>query len=89
VSRREEVVVTNPTGLHARPAARFVELARGFESTVSIEKDGRQGNAKSLVSVLKLGINQGSLVALAAEGPDENRAVEALSELLRDLAETE
>jgi phosphocarrier protein HPr len=89
VSRRAELVVTNATGLHARPAARFVELARGFESSLKLEKDGRQGNAKSLVSVLKLGLAQGSVVALHADGPDEDRAVDELSELLKTLAEEE
>jgi phosphotransferase system HPr (HPr) family protein len=89
VSRRADVEVTNPSGLHARPAARFVEAARAFEATLSLQKDGRQGNAKSLVSVLKLGIGQGSLITLEADGPDEDRAVEELTALLRSLAEAE
>jgi phosphocarrier protein HPr len=87
MSRRAEVQVTNPTGLHARPAARFVETARTFAATLSIEKDGRHGDAKSLIAVLRLGVDQGSVVALAADGPDEDRAIAELVELLVTLAE--
>lgn len=84
-----DVVVVNPTGLHARPATRFVEAARAFSSDVSIAKGDRKSNAKSLISVLKLGVSCGVTVQLAADGPDADEAVAQLSEFLRTLSEDE
>jgi phosphocarrier protein HPr len=89
MSARAEVVVTNASGLHARPAARFVEAARRFESSLSIEKDGRKGNGKSLVSLLKLGINKDSRIVLEADGADAEAAVSELTKLLDQLEESE
>jgi phosphocarrier protein HPr len=89
MSKQQEVVVTNPSGLHARPAAQFVEAARSFESALSIHKDGRKGNGKSLVSVLKLGITKDSRILLEADGPDEEQAVQELTQFLESLAEEE
>jgi phosphotransferase system HPr (HPr) family protein len=86
---RGEVTVTNPSGLHARPAARFVETARTFDSELSLGKDGRTGNAKSLVSVLRLGIVAGTTIEITADGPDEEQALAALMEVLRTLAAAE
>jgi phosphotransferase system HPr (HPr) family protein len=89
MTRRAELVVTNPSGLHARPAAKFVETAKRFESTLSVEKDGRRGNGKSLVSLLKLGISKDSRIVLEAEGSDADAAVEELTRLLERLEEAE
>lgn len=79
------VTVTSPHGLHARPAAEFVESARGFESNLQILAADKQGNCKSLISVLKLGISQGTSVTLEADGDDEEQAVEALASLLEQV----
>jgi phosphotransferase system HPr (HPr) family protein len=76
------VTVQTPSGIHARPAAVFVETARRFSSELFLESQGRKGNCKSLVSVLKLGVAQGTVVAITAEGPDEAEAVEILVALL-------
>lgn len=84
-----EINVMNPTGLHARPAARFAELARTFESAVTVTKDGRTGNAKSLIGLLKLSIGTGSVITIRAQGPDEGEAVDALTSLLSEFAESE
>jgi phosphotransferase system HPr (HPr) family protein len=81
--------VVNSTGLHARPAARFAEVARTFEAAITVTKDGRTGNAKSVLGLLKLGIGAGSTIAVSAEGPDEQAAVEGLSALMSELAESE
>jgi phosphocarrier protein HPr len=85
----KEINVINPAGLHARPAARFVELARTFESAVTVTKDGRTGNAKSLVGLLKLSIGAGSTIMLRAQGPDQRAAVDGLVALLSELNEPE
>lgn len=76
------LTVTDPHGLHARPAAGFVEEARRFTSRIEIRKGGESANAKSLVSILSLGIDQGTEITLVAEGPDEDRAMEVLRELV-------
>lgn len=77
-----DVIITDPLGLHARPAAEFVALARTFASDLVIGKDDKAGNCKSLVSILRLGVNQGSTVTLSANGADEEQAIAALAELL-------
>jgi phosphocarrier protein HPr len=89
MSTRTELVVSNPSGLHARPAARFVELARSFEADISIEKDGVRGNGKSLVGLLRLGISKDAEIAIEANGADEDTALAQLSALLADLREDE
>jgi phosphocarrier protein HPr len=86
MSAQREFVVSNESGLHARPASQFVETARRFESALSIEKDGRRGNGKSLVSVLKLGITKDSRIVVEADGPDEDQALLELGALLDTLA---
>jgi phosphocarrier protein HPr len=82
MSATRSATVTDPHGLHARPAAEFVETARGFESALQILVADKKGNCKSLLSVLKMGITQGTVVTLEADGPDEEQAVEALAGLL-------
>ena len=78
----EVIEVRNKTGLHARPAAAFVQAAAKFKSAITIEKDGIQANAKSMLSLLSIGASMGSTVKIAAEGEDENQAVRTLVELI-------
>lgn len=79
----QSIVVQNKTGLHARPAASFVQAASKFKSNITIEKDSRQANAKSMLSLLSIGASMGSTVTITAEGEDENQAVTTLIELIR------
>lgn len=79
----ENIVVENKTGLHARPAAVFVQAAMKFKSNITIEKDSKKANAKSMLALLSIGASKGSLVTLTAEGEDENEAVKALTDLIR------
>ena len=78
----ETIEVQNKTGLHARPASVFVQTAGKFKSNITIEKDGRQANAKSMLALLALGVSNGSFIKIAAEGEDENQAVTALTDLI-------
>lgn len=79
-------VVRNKVGLHARPAAIFVQLANKFSSEILIAKteDGgdKEVNAKSILSILTLAVCQGTKVRITANGGDEEDAVEALCELI-------
>lgn len=76
-----EITVTNPSGLHARPATELVKLANRFHSDINIVKENKTINAKSIVGVLSLGINRGATITLTADGADEDKALQALKEL--------
>lgn len=76
-----EVTVTSPVGLHARPAANLVQAARGFRAEIFLEKGGRRANAKSLLSVLALGVKAGEQVAVLADGADEAEALAVIGRL--------
>jgi phosphocarrier protein HPr len=79
-----EVVIKNRIGLHARPAAQFAKIAEGFECEIWVTKDGMRVNGKSILSLLTLAAEQGSLVLLEADGPDEHKALEALRKILEE-----
>lgn len=78
-----EVKIINKTGLHARPAATFVKQAGKFKSSVTIVKDGKEANAKAMLSVLALGASMGSIITIKADGEDEQNAVTTLVELIK------
>ena len=80
-------VVKNETGLHARPASLFVQKAAKYKSTIKVKKDGKEANAKSIISVLSLGASFGSEITIIADGPDAEDAVAGLVELLDNLEE--
>ncbi|PWL40592.1 HPr family phosphocarrier protein [Christensenella sp. MSJ-20] len=80
-------VVKNETGLHARPASLFVQKAAKYKSTIKVKKDGKEANAKSIISVLSLGASFGSEITIIADGPDAEEAVAGLVELLDNLEE--
>ena len=79
-----EVRIVNRLGLHARAAAKLVSLASTFESEVTLEKDGKQVNAKSIMGVMMLAAGQGSVLKLQIEGPDEEEAQRQLIDLVGD-----
>lgn len=76
------VRVQNRLGLHARPAAEFVKLSSRFESNISVEKDGLKVNGKSIMGVMMLAAECGSMLRIQADGLDAVEAVSALAELV-------
>lgn len=72
----------DPSGLHARPAARFVQVASRFNSRVAVLHDGQEADAKSLLALLGLGLRPGTVITLRADGPDSTAAVAALTDEL-------
>lgn len=78
----ESITVQNKTGLHARPAASFVQTASKFKSVITIEKDSTKANAKSILSLLSIAASMGSTVIITAEGEDETLAVKTLIGLI-------
>ena len=79
-----EVTIKNSVGLHARPATFFIQKANSFKSSISVEREDRRVNAKSLLGVLSLGIVNGMEITLVADGPDEEEALEALTDLIEN-----
>lgn len=78
----KQVVVQNQVGLHARPVTFFIQKANEFKSSISVIKDNRKVNAKSLLGVLSLGVTRGMEITISAEGEDAEEAVNALEALI-------
>lgn len=81
------LTIQNPTGLHTRPGTRFVKLAKRFNSVITIKKGEREFNAKSLLSLMKVGISEGDIIEVKCIGEDENLALECLKEFIASLKE--
>jgi len=75
------LIVKNRLGLHARPAAMFVQEAAKFKSQVFVVKDGLQVNGKSVMGLMLLAAESGSKLTVKADGADEAKAIEALEKL--------
>ncbi len=80
---REEVTIVNALGLHARAAARFVQLAGRFRSKVRVSRDSRQIDGKSIMGILLLAAAQGAVITISADGIDEADALQSLAALVR------
>lgn len=83
----KEVIVNNPTGLHARPATLLVKKASSFKSNVEVEYNGKKANVKSLIGVLSLGVTSGATITVIADGEDEEVALEEVTNLIESLEE--
>jgi phosphocarrier protein HPr len=77
-----QVRVVNRLGLHARPAAEIVKTAAQFKSEITIIRDDLEVNGKSIMGVMMLAAEYGATIMLRADGPDEDRAVDALADLI-------
>jgi phosphocarrier protein HPr len=78
----QETEIVNRLGLHARAAAKLVHTAGGFQSKITVEKDGEEVDAKSILGVLLLAAGQGSQVRIRCEGSDEEQALRAVTDLI-------
>jgi len=76
------MVIPNRLGLHARAAAKLVQLANQFASRITVEKDGELADAKSIMEVLMLAAAKDSKVIVSAEGKDEDVALEEVRRLI-------
>ncbi len=81
---RRKVEIRNKLGLHARAAARFVQLSSAFDSHITLARDSREVNGKSIMGVMMLAAGKGVEIELIADGEDEQEAVEALEQLILD-----
>jgi phosphocarrier protein len=74
--------IPNQNGLHARPSASFVKIARQFDSSIFVEKDGEVANGKSILGLITLSAKRGSKLKITAEGDDAERAMNELGNFI-------
>ncbi len=79
-----EVDVINRLGLHARAAAKLVGTSTRFASAISVGRDGRNADAKSIMAVMMLAATRGHTVTISADGPDESEALDAVATLFAE-----
>ncbi|MFW6271117.1 MAG: HPr family phosphocarrier protein [Bacillota bacterium] len=82
--QKEKFILQNGTGLHARPASIFVDKTKKFKSNIKIESKGKEVNAKSIMSVMSLGIDEGDEIILTIDGEDEEKAMDELTKLINE-----
>lgn len=78
----KEITIVNRLGMHARPAAMFVRIASRYRCEVWVEKEGEQINGKSIMGLMMLAAGQGSKLLIRCEGPDADRALQELEQLI-------
>src|ERR1700692_4820536 len=78
----KDVPVINRLGLHARPAAMFVRIASRYRSETWVAKEGEEVNGKSIMRLMMLAGGQGSKLRIRCEGPNADKAIEELEELI-------
>jgi phosphocarrier protein HPr len=80
----KEVTIINRLGLHARPAAMFVRIASRYRSEVWVAKEGERINGKSIMGLMMLAAGQGSTLTIECEGPDADKVMEELEQLIQN-----
>jgi len=81
---QREIEIVNRLGLHARASAKLTQLAAKYQCDVSLARNGRKINAKSIMGVMMLAAGKGSRVVLETDGPDETEALDAITALIGD-----
>ena len=82
---QKEVKIIAEQGLHTRPASQFAKAAKGYEAEVLVTANGKSAKATSLLKLQTLGLVQGTMITISAEGNDAEKAVEELSALVAEL----
>ena len=82
VRSRRQVMIIDPLGLHLRPAAKLVVLAKSFRSDIRVICKGSMADCKSLLDLATLAAECGTMLELVAHGPDAEQAVAALNDLI-------
>lgn len=80
----QKVTLTNEIGLHARPASIFIRAAVKFPCDITVERNGRSYNAKSIMSVLSMSASNGDELTLKASGDNEEEAVKTLVDVIEN-----
>ncbi|MDP2905568.1 MAG: HPr family phosphocarrier protein [Candidatus Omnitrophota bacterium] len=79
---RKKLIVKNKQGLHARPAALFVQLANKFDARITVRRDEEEVNGKSIMGILMLGAEKGSVIIIEADGEDADAAMLELEKII-------
>ncbi len=79
---RRETLICNRLGLHARAAAKLVQLANQFQAQVFLSTDRMSANAKSILGVLTLAAGKDTPLTVEVDGPDEERAMQEIEALI-------
>ena len=79
----KELAIVNRLGLHARPAAMFVRIASRHRAEIWVSKEGEEVNGKSIMGLMMLAAGQGSKLRIRCDGPDADKAIEELEELIK------
>jgi phosphocarrier protein HPr len=82
--QQREAEIINKPGLHARAAAKLTQLAGRFKCDVWLSRNGQRVNAKSIMGVMMLAASKGSSVGIETSGEDENEALQAILDLIRN-----
>lgn len=76
--------ITDPEGIHARPAGELIKVIKDFASKITITKDGKVADAKSIFGVMGLAVKQRQEIVMTAEGDDEEEAIAAIEKFLKE-----
>ncbi|MDD5432357.1 MAG: HPr family phosphocarrier protein [Candidatus Omnitrophica bacterium] len=79
---KKKLTVQNKQGLHARPAALFVQIANKFDSRITVKHDEEEVNGKSIMGILMLGAERGSTIIIEADGIDAEAALGELEKII-------
>ena len=80
-----DYTIKDPLGIHARPAGMLAKVAKGFgETVVTVTKDGNTVKASQLMKLMSLGVKNGDTITVAAEGPAEDEALEAIKKFVEE-----
>lgn len=82
--KQKTVTIINKLGLHARAAAKFVQVAAGFAAEINVHSGRRRVSGKSIMGIMMLAAGRGAEIVISAEGPDEAAAIAALEALIND-----
>ena len=85
----KDLTIINKLGLHARAAAKLVALASNYQSEISIEKEGKTINGKSIMGVMMLAASQNSVVTITITGDDEDNAMCSIENLVNNYFDEE
>ncbi len=77
-------IITDPEGIHARPAGELVKLLKSYQSGITIGKDGKYVDAKRILGVMSLAVKQGQEITMTASGEDEEAAIAAIEAFLHE-----
>ncbi len=77
-------VITDPQGIHARPAGELVKEVKSFASSIKLVKDGKEGDCRKIFGIMGLAIKKGDEVLVRIDGEDEDAAYEAISKFMQE-----